>query len=98
MNDDDQEETAAPARRLHRCRADITVAGHSISVEAVAELGEVTAAAADLFDRTAAYARQIPAGFAAGPPHLENAVLADPSGRDVRIGFGPDQSGSRGRG
>ncbi|MEU4777479.1 hypothetical protein [Micromonospora sp. NPDC023633] len=57
-------------------KVDITVAGHTVTVEAAEPLDVVAAKALDLFRQTAEYARRAPVGFAAAPAHVE--LSADP--------------------
>lgn len=54
-------------------KVDITVAGHTVIVEAAEPLDVVAAKALDLFRQTADDARRAPAGFAAGHAHVEHA-------------------------
>ncbi|SCL16391.1 hypothetical protein GA0074692_6878 [Micromonospora pallida] len=57
-------------------KVDVTVAGHTVIVEAAEPLDVVAAKALDLFRETAGYARSSPVGFAAPPAHVE--LSADP--------------------
>lgn len=63
-------EPAAPVK------VDLTVAGHTVIVEAAEPLDVVAAKALDLFRETAGYARRSPVGFTAQPAHVE--LSADP--------------------
>ncbi|MFY1658563.1 hypothetical protein [Micromonospora sp. WMMD1274] len=52
-------------------KVDITVAGHTVIVEATETLDVVAAKALDLFRQTTDEARRSPTGFTAPPAHVE---------------------------
>ncbi len=55
-------------------KVDITVAGHTVIVEASEPLDVVAAKALDLFEKTAGYARRSPVGFAAGFANVDRSI------------------------
>ncbi|MEV5765320.1 hypothetical protein AB0L34_12215 [Micromonospora sp. NPDC052213] len=57
-------------------KVDITVAGHTVIVEAAEPLDVVATKALDLFRQTSEDARRSPVGFGAPPAHVE--LSADP--------------------
>jgi hypothetical protein len=52
-------------------KVDITIAGHTVIVEAHRSMEDVSAQALDLIRRTAGYARRMPTGFDTGHPDTQ---------------------------
>jgi hypothetical protein len=61
-------------------KVEITVAGHTVTVESVASIEQVSAAALDLYRKTKLAAKKIPFGFDLGAAQVERVEQPDYSG------------------
>lgn len=66
-------------------KVDITIAGHTIIVEAHRSMEDVADLAYDLIRRTAAYARRLPTGFDTGHADTQLSDWPPPSEATVRF-------------
>lgn len=69
--DDDAADCAPPPPGTNK--VEITVAGHSVTIESTDPLAAVADCALDIFQRTAGYAKRIPIGFDVAGGQFERA-------------------------